>query len=82
MCILALIKEQEQQWRTILFYVSLIDTIALIALAAINSIIVIFAVGFGPFLVTLIIYALTCLISAFWTYMFYYWMKELNESGM
>ena len=73
-CLLALMKEQEQQWRTILFYMSLIDLIALVVIALITII------AYGFFLGTIIVSGIVLAFDMFWTYMFYFWMKELNEN--
>ena len=73
-CIMGLLKEQEQQWRTILFYISAAD----MALTVVVAFFVIIFTGF--FLGTIIIYAISITLSFFWTTMFYMWMKELNEN--
>ena len=73
-CVMGLLNEQEQQWRTILFYISAAD----MAFTAVIAIFVIIFTGF--FLGTIIVYAISLTLSLFWTTMFYMWMKELNEN--
>ena len=73
-CLMGLLKEQEQQWRTIVFYISVIDAIVTVVIAL--FIIIFTGFNFG----VIIIYAIAFTLSLFWIYMFYFWMKELNEN--
>ena len=73
-CLMGLLKEQEQQWRTIVFYISVIDAI-------VTAVIALFVIIFTGFIFgVIIIYAISLTLSLFWIYMFYFWMKELNEN--
>lgn len=76
---LSLLKPAEQKWRTILYYVSIVELISTTVLAILVFIFALLSLAIGAAIVSLIIYAVAILLNIFFCYMFYHWMKELEH---